>query len=218
MGVVLFSLKKSYNTGMEILGKIMGNSARVKIMRLFLLNRTTAFKNKEVAERSRVGIDAVRRELKLLSSVDFIKKRSFTSNEWVFNASFKYAKEFEDLLVSSDSLSKEKLLDNFKKVGRVKFLVVSGIFIKNEDSRVDLLIVGDKMKRNKIEEGIKRLEAEIGTELTYAVFDSKEFVYRLNMYDKLVRDILDFPHEVVLQGKGFMELSTQSLKKAQKLI
>jgi len=98
----------------------------------------------------------------------------------------------------------------FKKVGRVKFLAVSGIFIKNKDSRVDLLIVGDKLKKNKIEEGVKKLEAEIGMELVYAVFETKEFVYRLSMYDKLVRDILDFPHEIVLQAK---ELSTQSLKK-----
>ena len=66
------------------------------------------------------------------------------------------------------------------------------------------------MKRNKIEEGVKKIEAEIGTELSYAVFDTKEFIYRINMYDKLVRDILDYPHEIVLQTK---ELSTQALRK-----
>lgn len=92
----------------------------------------------------------------------------------------------------------------------MKLIIISGIFIKNHDSRVDLLIVGDKMKRKKIEEGIKKIEAEIGIELVYAVFETKEFIYRLNMYDKLVRDILDYPHEVVLQVK---ELSTQSIYK-----
>jgi hypothetical protein len=195
---------------MEILGKILGNSARVKIMRLFILNRGKGFASKDVVKRSRVSPSAVRQEIKLLSSVGFIKKRSATSLEWYFNSSFKYGSEFEDLLVRSDSLDKEKLMDNFKKVGRVKLVIVSGVFIKNNDSRVDLLIVGDKMKKGKIEEGIRKLEAEIGTELVYAVFDTKEFLYRLNMYDKLVRDILDYPHEVLLQAK---ELSTQALKK-----
>ena len=66
------------------------------------------------------------------------------------------------------------------------------------------------MKKSKIEEGIHRLEAEIGAEMVYAIFDTKEFLYRLSMYDKLVRDILDFPHEIILQTK---ELSTQALKK-----
>lgn len=186
---------------MEILGKILGNSARVKIMRLFLLNKNKGFKNKDIVKRSRVSSVAVGKELQLLSSIGFIKKKSSTSMEWFFSPSFKYAKEFEDILVRSDSLNKQTILDNFKKVGRIKLLAVSGIFIKNNDSRVDLLIVGDGMKRNKIEEGMRRLEAEIGVELVYALFETKEFVYRLNMYDKLVRDILDFPHEVLVQSK-----------------
>jgi hypothetical protein len=186
---------------MEILGKIFGNEARVKIMRLFLLNRGNGFTSKEVVKRSRVNQNVVRRELKLLSSINFIKKRSSVSPEWFFNSSFKYGGEFEDLLVRSDSLNKEKILDNFKKVGRVKLIIISGVFIKNNDSRVDLLVVGDKMKRGKIEEGIRKLEAEIGAELVYAIFDTKEFLYRLNMYDKLVRDIIDYPHEVLLQAK-----------------
>jgi hypothetical protein len=195
---------------MEILEKILGSSARVKIMRLFLLNRGKVFTSKDVVKRSRVNPSVVRRELRLLSSVGFIKKRELN---WSFNSSFKYGEEFKDLLVGSDSLNKETILDNFKKVGRVKLVIVSGVFIKNEDSRVDLLIVGDKLKKSGIEEGIHKLEAEIGVELVYAVFDTKEFIYRLNMYDKLVRDILDYPHEVLFQAK---ELSTQSLKKGLK--
>jgi len=198
---------------MEILGKILGNPARVKIMRLFLLNRGKGFKSGDIAKRSRVSLDIVRKELKLLSSVEFIKKRSSVSSEWYFNSSFKYVGEFEDLLVRSESLNKQKLLSHFKKVGQVKLLIVSGVFIKNYDSRVDLLIVGDKMKKSKIEEGVRKLEAEIGAELVYAIFNTKEFIYRLNMYDKLVRDILDYPHEVLLQAKELSELSTQIFKK-----
>lgn len=193
---------------MEVLGKILGNSARVKIMRLFLLNKGKNFPSKMVVKRSRVGADVVRRELRLLASVNFIKKRG---TEWSYNSLFKYGEEFGHLLILSDSLDKVKFLDNFKNVGRMKLVIVSGVFIRNEDSQVDLLIVGDKMKKGKIEQGIRRLEAEIGTELTYAIFETKEFIYRLNMYDKLIRDILDYPHEVLLEAK---ELSTQILKKA----
>jgi hypothetical protein len=193
---------------MEILGKILGSPARVKIMRLFLLNKGKWFETKDVVKRSQVNKDAVRRELRVLSSVGFVKKRNA---DWSFNTSFKYGLEIEGLLISSDTLNNKSIVNYFKKAGRVKLLLVSGIFIKNKDSRVDLLIVGDKIKRSKIEEGVRKLEAEIGKELVYAVFETKEFIYRLNMYDKLVRDILDFPHEVVVENK---ELSTQALKKA----
>jgi hypothetical protein len=193
---------------MEILGKLLGNPARVKIMRLFLLNKQKTFSIKDVVKRSRVTSPIARREMKLLTLVGFLKKRP---NDYAFNFNFKYATEFDGLLASSDLLDKDAVLSIFKKSGKVKLLAVAGIFIKNLDSRVDVLIVGDNLKRGKIEEGIRKLEAEIGTELSYAVFETKEFLYRVNMYDKLVRDILDFPHEVLLQGR---ELSTSALKKA----
>jgi len=192
---------------MEILGKLLGSLARVKVMRLFLLNQSTAFTSKEISKRSRVSPTALRKELKLLTSIGFIKKRT---KDYVFNPSFRYGTEMEGLLISSDTVGNDSILEIFKKTGKVKLVIASGVFIKNKDSRVDLLIVGDKLMRGKIEEGMRKLEAEIGTELTYAVFETKEFAYRLNMYDKLIRDILDFPHEVIFQAK---ELSTQSLKK-----
>jgi DNA-binding transcriptional ArsR family regulator len=203
-----FLCKKSYNVDMEILGKVLGSPARVKIMRLFLLNKGKTFKSAEVVKRSRVVSDIVRRELKLLESVSFVKK---LASGWVFNPVFKYSAEFKSLLIMSDTMNHETILNSFKKAGKVKLIVVSGIFIKNDDSRVDLLIVGDKLKKAKVEEGIRKLEAEIGAELVYAVFDTKEFMYRLDMYDKLVRDVLDYPHKVILQGK---ELSTEVLKGA----
>jgi len=193
---------------MEILSKLMGSPARVKIMRLFLQNKDTVFLSKDISSRSRVGSDAVRRELKLLQSVGFLKKNT---KGYFFNIAFKYTSEFETLLVGSDTMDDTIIAESFKKVGKTKLLIVSGFFIKNKDSRIDLLIVGDSLQKGKIEEAVKKLEAEIGTELTYAIFDTNEFIYRLNMYDKLVRDILDFPHKVIIQTK---ELSTQALKKA----
>lgn len=196
---------------MEILEKILGNAARVKIMRLFLLNKGKGFQSKDVASRSRVNPEVARREIKVLSSVGFIKKRSKTSLEWYFNSFFQYTREFEDLLVRSDTLNREKLLNMFKGVGRIKLIILAGIFIKNDESRLDLLIVGDSLKKSSIEGAIRKIEAEIGVELRYAVFETKDFVYRISMYDKLVRDVIDFPHEVLVQSK---ELSTQLLKKA----
>src|SRR3990167_3005609 len=144
---------------MQILGKILGSEARVKIMRLFLLNRTKGFKGKDVAKRSRVTPAAVRRELKLLRSINFVKKKG---EDWSFNPDFKYSGEMEDLLINTESLDNEAILRHFKNAGKTKLLLVSGVFIKNKDSRVDLLIVGDKMKRGRIEE--RSEERRVGEE------------------------------------------------------
>lgn len=188
---------------MEILGKILGGVGRVKMMRLFLLNKNKIFTPKDISLRTRVGIDGVRKEIRVLSSADFIKKKG---NGYIFNSLFAYTKEFEGLLVTAETLSKEDVLTLFKRNGRLKFMLVSGIFIKNKDSRLDMLLVGDAMKKSKIEEAMRKLEAEIGVELSYAVFTTKEFLYRLNMYDKLVRDVIDFPHEVLFHSKDLSPL------------
>lgn len=183
---------------MEILGKVLGTPGRVKLMRLFLLNKSESFSNKEITKRSQLNPNTARKEINLLSSVGFIKRKGV---EWVFNPLFKYAKEFERLLITSDTIDRETLLNSLKKTGKLKLLLVSGVFIKNDNSRVDILVIGDRMKKNKIEKEIRKMEAEIGKELVYAFFDTKEFNYRLEMYDKLVRDILDFPHEILFKAK-----------------
>jgi hypothetical protein len=194
---------------MEILGKLLGSAHRVKIMRLFLLNKDVTFEVKDIEKRSLVKPETIRKELRLLESVNFVRKKT---SGYQYNFNFKYQKEFESLLISSDSLNTENVPQVFKKIGKIKLLLVAGVFIKNEDSRVDLFIVGDRLKRNRIEEGIKKLEAEIGREIVYAVFDYKEFLYRLNMYDKLIRDVLDFPHKVLVQAKELSHTLISSKK------
>jgi hypothetical protein len=89
-------------------------------------------------------------------------------------------------------------------------MVVSGVFIGNSKSRADILVVGDRLKKNILQQVIKSLEAEIGKELDYVVFDTEEFKYRLDMYDKLICDIIDLPHEKLIDNG---QLSTYLYKK-----
>ena len=193
---------------MDILSKILGSPARVKIMRLFLLNKEEVFTNKDIATKSKVTPETVRKEVRTLSGVGFIKKDK--KSGWAFDHSFRYTREFEGLLVKADTFQEDQVATSFKKAGRIKLLLISGFFIKDKDSRLDILLVGDKVNRSKVEDNIRRLEAEFGKELTYAVFDTKEFLYRLSMYDKLVRDVLDFPHRILIQGR---DIAPKLLKK-----
>jgi hypothetical protein len=68
--------------------------------------------------------------------------------------------------------------------------------------RADLLIVGNNLKRNVIDRVIKNLEAEIGRELAYAVMETGDFNYRLAACDKFIRDVLDYPHSVIIDKIG----------------
>ncbi len=68
-----------------------------------------------------------------------------------------------------------------------------------EEGKLDLLLAGDALDKEKIDDYIKKLEADFGTELRYAVFESEEFRYRVNMFDRLIKDFFKGPHEKVLE-------------------
>ena len=83
-------------------------------------------------------------------------------------------------------------------MGGIKLAVLSGIFLNLDNSHADLLLVGDKIKQSKFDRFLKDLEAEVGREINCALMTVKEFNYRYNMYDRFVRDILDFKHEKLI--------------------
>lgn len=205
---------------METLAKLFGGQARVRIMRLFLLNSSNNFEIEEVVSRSRVMKNNTRKEINILSAMNFIKQKVITKEgyrgtkkkvvAWSLNSSFKYLESLRDILIDPTLLLQEDLPQRFKQVGKIKLMIVSGVFIGNSKSRADVLIVGDKLKKNVLQQVVKSLEAEIGKELDYVVFDTEEFKYRLNMYDKLVCDIIDLPHEKLIDNG---QLSTYISKK-----
>lgn len=207
---------------MNILAKLFSSEALVKIMRLFLMNRTVGFENKDVSRHSRVKPAATKREVLLLQSIGFIKKGSFVKNimirgvakkrkvtGWFLNPEFPYLTALFDLLITSKSIDKKELVSRIRKTGKVKMLVLAGAFLKDEASRLDILAVGDGISQKKFENVVRSLESEIGKELRYSAFTINEFKYRISMYDKLVCDVFDFNHEIVISTP---ELSTEGLK------
>lgn len=204
---------------MQILAKLFGTPARVKIMRLFLLNSDQGFERKDVALRSKTPSSNSSREVTFLLGIGFIKKCSFTKEEvkktkngeqikkkkvtgFILNPNFQYLTALRSILLDTEFLKKEDLASRFRVAGKIKLLITSGVFIREDDSSLDLLIVGDNLKNSIIEKTVRLIESEIGKELTYAIFDTKDFLYRLSMYDKLVRDVLDYPHEKVIDTMG----------------
>ncbi len=195
------------STTMEILEKLFGTTARVKLMRLFLFNLDTAYSVETIMERTKEVPRIVKKELALLASINLITKKKVISKigdtkkklpGWVLNQDFMYLNELKYLLLNTKLIGDSDMIKRFKKSGRIKLIILSGLFIQNTDSRLDLFIVGDGIKKGSIENVVKTLEAEIGKDLRYVWLSTEEFNYRVAMYDKLVRDILDFPHEKIL--------------------
>jgi hypothetical protein len=182
---------------------IFGSEAKVKIMRLFIFNQSLAFTSAEVKSRAKVTAGAARRELNALTKSGLIKKRGKT---YLLNRSYRYLAAIGNFLIDANPLSEKEIVRKISTAGNMKLILISGIFLHNPDSRVDVLIVGDHIKQGKLLTVMSGIEAELGKELRYAVFDTADFQYRMGIYDKLVRDILESQHETILNKLGLQPI------------
>ncbi len=180
------------------LSKLFGSPARVKLLRLFLFNPRQSFTLPEAAARARVhGVEA-RKELRLFESIGLIAKSTRGKGvRYTTVSAFPYLEGLKTLLLNAPAREGE-IVRLLRGLGTMKLVILSGIFLDDWDGVIDVLIVGDKIKERALREHIKRLEAEIGKELRFAVLATDDFLYRLNMSDKLMRDVLDYPHRIVL--------------------
>lgn len=181
------------------LQKLFGSAARVKLLRLFLFNPKLFFTVPDAASRSRVTERTARSEIGLFSSIKLIKRvpsRQRSGGRFTLNQDFPYVSVLQELLLNTPERSKE-LYERLRGAGALKLIVVGGIFAGEWEGRLDILIVGDRVSDKKIRTRVRALEAELGKELRYALLSTQDFLYRLNMSDKLVRDVLDYPHKVV---------------------
>lgn len=195
---------------MERLGILFGSLARVKLMRHFLMNPEAKFTVKDLVSRAKVSLSTARKEISVLRKADLIKDTVATittasgnakkTKGVMLNTAFPYRQTLGDLLLQPQTIDKPAIAKRFKQIGKIKLLIISGILTGTADSRVDVLVVGKDVETKKLERAMREVEADIGRELAYAAFDTDDFIYRMNMYDKLIADVLDYPHERLIDS------------------
>lgn len=204
---------------MDTLGKLFGSKDIVKILRLFLLNSHEPYDVDDVTKRMRVSTAVARQELSMLANIGFVKKRSFFKEVetkrrkkkvmqkkrtagFVLDEAFPYLEAVRNLVAGPDMINQKDLLKRLGRAGSLKLVMLAGVFVEDLDSRLDLLLVGDRIRRKLLENAMRELETEIGREVRYAAFGTDDFLYRLGLRDRLIRDAFDYPHATVVDRLG----------------
>mgnify|MGYP000923220386 CR=1 FL=1 len=205
----------------DVLGNLFGSVNRVKLLRLFLFNEMEQYEKDQIINFTKVPSTKIVKELNTLEKVGVIKKTSFFKEienkktgkitkkrvtGYVANPKFMYFRSLQSMLIKSAPVDENGLGKRLKKAGKINAIIVSGLFIQDPDSVVDLLVIGDKIKMSVLRNTISTIESEIGKPLRYTVFSTSDFKYRLTMYDRLVRDILDYPHVILHDSIGIENL------------
>ncbi len=188
---------------MDPLAKLFGSAARVKLLRLFLFNETEHFTVAGAALRAKVSKDAARRETALLASADVLRKKTGKGGAlYSANPKFVHYDPLRTFLRTASGIDDANIASSLRKAGTLRLLALSGLFTGVPESKIDILIVGDHLDEKALGVIVRGIEAELGRELRYASFSTEDFRYRVGVYDRLVRDVLEFPHRLILDRIG----------------
>ena len=197
----------------EILEKLFGSSSRVKAMRLFLLNPKEILNQREISRRCKIGNNVAKREISFLKGIGFLKNKSEIVTNLIklkngktqgkkkrieglgLNELFPLLNPLKGLVVDAVAINKEKIIKSLKSAGNIKLVILSGIFTETEGSGTDILVIGDRIKKALLENVLRKAEVEMGKDIVYGFFETKDFLYRFGMNDRFIREILDSPHE-----------------------
>ena len=188
---------------MERLDRIFGSPARLRLLRLFLFNQDTIFPLAGASGRSSLERETARRELADLSAAGLIQKRGIGAKaKYQVNGRFEHLAALERFIRDTTALSPVRILTTLKKVGTLRVVALSGLFTGALEAQIDLLVAGDNLDTRALTKAVKALEAELGREIRYAAFETPDFRYRLGVYDRLLRDVFDYTHRVLVDRIG----------------
>jgi hypothetical protein len=211
----------------EPLSILFGSTARVKLLRFFLFNPSKEFTFDDMCKRARLVRRTARTEITALERAEVITKRTIyitvigkdgkekktKAIGYGLNKKFPELQALQTFLFETAPIDGKNLLTHLRKAGTIDFLVVAGVFVREFEQSLDVLIAMKKVSQSKIETAIRSLEAEIGIEIRFAIMTSESLLYRVGMNDKLTRDTFDYKHQILVDKIGVRdELHTGSYR------
>jgi hypothetical protein len=188
---------------MQSLNRLFGSPARVKMLRLFVFNQDMSFSIEEVAERTKLSKDISRREIKDLLKAGLLKKKGEGARtRYQANSRYEHLEALDAFVRGTTAVRPEVILSEVKRAGAPRLVVLSGMFSGIMEPQVDLLVVGDNIEERTLARVVRSLEAELGREIRYASFATADFRYRRGVYDRLLRDVFDYPHRILIDKIG----------------
>ena len=199
---------------MDFLASFMGSPVRARIMRSIITCELRAMTKEQIAKLAGVSASVVGREIRVFAQAGVLKKvrsipvlevaakprhKKRTREEgWSLDTTSSYARALSVFVHEVSPAQYRDMEQALKKTGRLSTIILSGMFVGDPSRPADLVVAGESLNEAQIERVVKLFEPKFGHEIRYAAFSTPEFKYRLNIQDRLLRDILDFPHHTLL--------------------
>lgn len=181
-----------------MLEHLFSSRTRVKLLQLFLVNDEKSYFIREIGRKIKEHINSTRRELTNLEKFGLVKSYGQRRKKYYqVNKDFLLYPELKSLIFKAQVLMEKNFIRKIDRVGRIKFLALTGFFCGLTDTLTDILIVGS-VNRRHLKKLIKDFQNNFDHEIHYTVLSRKEFDYRSNMTDRFLYHILENKKIVVI--------------------
>jgi len=178
-----------------VLEKLITSSARVKVIKLLLLNEDQRYYQREIAELAGLPVRAVQREGAKLAEIGLLR-RIEDGNRIYFqaNPACPIFPELKRILLKTVAL--EFLLsESLSQDGDIEVAFIYGSYAANQEmstSDVDLFVIGSVLSR-ELSAAVRPIQAEIQREINYYLVTPREFRERMEKGDGFLRNVLEGP-------------------------
>lgn len=174
-----------------MLKRLFTSNTRIKLLTVFLMNPGEEYFIRELTRKLNEQINSIRRELDNLKKIGLLKSRAKNRKKYYYiNKDFILIEELKSIIIKALS-SNETLAKDIAKMGEVKLLALSGIFINQETTTVDMLIVGNVDR--------ERLAAYINSDIKtkrpikFSIMSEEDYKYRLDCNDQFINELVNDP-------------------------
>jgi hypothetical protein len=185
---------------------LITSKSRVKLLNVFLSNPEDMFHVRELVRRTNDEINAVRRELSFLEKNGILTREPRANRVYYyFNKSYPFYYDLLRLGSKNIGLGAD-ILKNKVKLGRIKYAMFSGRFLrkmKEQPDEVDLLIVGN-IVLPELALLVREEEKRLNTEINYTVMTEEEFGFRKKKRDPFIVSILSGSRVMLLGDEEAM--------------
>jgi hypothetical protein len=181
------------------IARLLGNPLRVRILKFFVFQGDDRFTSVRVASTMGGGRRRAEKEMRTLVRLGVLTARRHEKEmTYTLNRAYPMLSILQSFIESATLPSDQELIGAFQGVRGLSLVVAAGILANESRGSVDFLVVTHRPRDPKVVAAVRRAERLTALPLRYAVLTPREYSERLTTRDRLLRDILEFNHRVLL--------------------
>ncbi|MBD3300549.1 MAG: hypothetical protein GF347_04305 [Candidatus Moranbacteria bacterium] len=178
---------------------LFASKTKLRLLKTLIFNEGISLTLDDFSKRTGLNKKTLQRELKKMIEYGLVKtKLAVDEVSYSVDQNWDLYSELKALIARCSINPSSDAVKAINELGGITYAAFSGVFVGSKKTIVDFFLVGDDLDRPKLEKIISIIEADAGREINYSFMETAELIYRLDLLDKFVKDIIDEKNIVII--------------------